>query len=266
MKRKLIFGSFLLFVSLISKAADDFFYGGIPKAKANLDITIVTNRPYVVGYDENRRDPLWAAYKLKKVDKLKKLDRPEIPYAMDDQTRSKVPTGGYFGNPKEPKIGNSVWVHGHMAANDALGEIYGRDAQVATFKMSNMCPQSTRLNSGKWKTLEQKEVKYSQSFGDMWVICGPIFSEQIVPPLNHDVVVPNKYYKILLRKKNDKPQVMAIIFDYFPPVGNANEYLKEHLVSVRTVEKVTGLDFFSSLPKATEDALETNSLKDIWQP
>jgi endonuclease G len=254
--------------TIISLHADEFFFGGMPKTNGvinDFDITVVTNRPYVVGYDENRKDPLWAAYKLVKRNPLFKLPRPSVSYAMDDQTKSKVPTNGYKENPPEELIGNTVWAHGHMAANDALGEIYGKDAQLASFKMSNMCPQSGRLNGGKWRTLEQKVVKYAQKFGEIYVICGPIFEKQIVPRLKYGVAVPNKYYKILLHLNAGKPEAMAIVFDYYPRVGNANEYLQQHLVSIRTVEKLTGLDFFNQFPKSTQDAFEKVALTQIWE-
>jgi endonuclease G len=262
------FKAIIFLAVIVSLHADDFFFGGMPKptgAIADFDITVITNRPYVVGYDETRKDPLWAAYKLIKREPLFDLPRPDVPYAVDDQTKSKVPSNGYAENPKEKKIGTTKWVHGHMAANDALGEVYGRDAQLATFKMSNMCPQSTRLNSGKWKVLEQKEVSYAQGFGEMWVICGPVFQKKVVPPLKHGVVVPNKYYKILLRKNADgKPEAMAIVFEYYPKVGNAGVYLQNHLSTVRAVEKLTGLDFFSELPQSVQDGFEKKKLTSLW--
>ena len=40
--------------------------------------------------------------------------------------------------------------------------------------------------------------------------------------------------------------------------------MPEYIVSIREVEKVTGLDFLSSLPEEEQDRVETARQKEIW--
>src|SRR6185436_6439533 len=149
------------------------------------------------------------------------------------------------------------WDHGHMAANDAVAKIFGIDAQLATFKMSNMCPQSHRLNAGKWKSLEQREYRYSQHYSELYTICGPIFTTHI-RTLTHGIEVPDAYYKILVRKSGNSLKALAITFEFFPSSSlGTMEYLQSHLTSIRDIENLTGLDFFNQLPTPVQDALET---------
>jgi len=161
-------------------------------------------------------------------------------------------------------IGTQRWDHGHMAANNAIAKVFGKEAQIATFKMSNMCPQSHRLNGGKWKVLEDKEYNYSQRFGKLWTICGPIFAKHI-RTLKHDIEVPSAYYKILIRDDGAEPEVLAITFEYFPPAGDdALQYLKNHIATIRELESATGLNFFNTLPASVQNRLETTKLTALW--
>jgi len=185
---------------------------------------------------------------------------------MDDQTVSKVPANAYSDSSKDPLAGNRRWDHGHMAANDAIAKVFGKAAQLATFKMSNMCPQSHRLNGGKWKVLEGREYKYSQSFGEVWTICGPIF-EKHLRTLTHGIEVPSSYYKILVRKDGGKLTAMAVKFEYYPGLGGTStslDYLNRRLKSIAELETLTGLDFFSGLPNDVEQPLEVSKADAVW--
>lgn len=250
-----------------AQANRDFFFGGMPRtntAIADMHITVITNIAYVVGYDETRKNPAWVAYKLIKKKPAFRLERPSSGYPMDEQTLSKVPANAYSDSPRDTLIGRQRWDHGHMAANNAIAKVFGKDAQIATFKMSNMCPQSHRLNGGKWKVLEDKEYNYSQRFGKLWTICGPIYGRKL-RTLKHGIEVPSGYYKILVRDDGDQPQVLAITFDYYPPTGdNALLYIKNHIATVRELETTTGLDFFNALSKAAQDRLETTKPTALW--
>lgn len=257
----------LLLAQVRAQGAGDFFFGGKPKtngAIADLHITVITNIAYVVGYDETRKNPAWVAYQLVKKKPAFRLDRPTIGYPMDELTLSKVPANAYSDSPRDSLIGNIRWDHGHMAANNAIARVFGKEAQIATFKMSNMCPQSHRLNGGKWKVLEDKEYKYSQRFGKLWTVCGPIFSKHI-RTLKHGIEVPSAYFKILVRDDGTQPEVLAITFEYYPSTGdNALLYLKNHIATVREVEAATGLDFFNTLPTPAQDRLETTKPIALW--
>lgn len=267
MKPGLLFSLLLLSQGAGAQANRDFFFGGMPKtngAIADMHITVITNIAYVVGYDETRKNPAWVAYKLVKKKPAYKLARPSSGYPMDEQTLSQVPANAYSDSPRDPLIGNIRWDHGHMAANNAIARVFGKDAQIATFKMSNMCPQSHRLNGGKWKVLEDKEYSYSQRFGRLWTICGPIYEKKI-RTLRHGIEVPSGYYKILVRDDGDEPEVIAITFHYYPPTGDiALQYLNNNIKTVRDIESATGLDFFNKFSKAKQDRMETVKPSALW--
>ncbi len=258
---------FALGLSCWAEIPKDFVLGGIPRTNglvAHFNITVITNVAYVTGYDETRKEPAWVGYKLVKRKPAYKLQRPDIGYPMDDKTLSKVPANAYSLDPKDPLIGNTKWEHGHMAANDAIAKVFGQEAQLATFKMSNMCPQSHRLNGGKWKVLESREYKYSQKLGETWTVCGPLFEKKL-RTLKCGTEVPSGFYKILVRKNGDELEAMAITFEFYPRLGdNPTVYLKAHLTTIRELERRSGLDFFPALPQPAQDLLETTKTKTLW--
>jgi endonuclease G len=267
MKTTFQFAIFFFALNTLGGAPADFFLGGMPRTNgqvSNLRITVITNIAYVVGYEENHKDPAWVAYKLVKKKPAFKFGRPSFGYPMDEMTVSRVPANAYFDSPIDALAGNVRWDHGHMAANNAIMKVFGKDAQEATFKMSNMCPQSHRLNAGKWKAFEEREYSYSQRFGEVYTVCGPIFAMHL-RTLTYGIDVPSGYYKILVRKVDNKPKALALTFEYYPAADmKPAEYFPKHLRSIRDIETATGLDFFSELPESVQDELETEKPFLMW--
>ena len=54
---------------------------------------------------------------------------------MDERTAARVSHDDY-------KPGTDRFDRGHMAPNHAIATRYGREAQLETFLMSNVCPQA----------------------------------------------------------------------------------------------------------------------------
>ena len=108
-----------------SPGADDrSFYEGVP-LRTNYPnvINILDNGAFVVGYDEVRRNPAWAAYRLFANPETFDFDRPSR-FSTDARTAARVSHNDYT---------NSGFSRGHMAPNFAIMTRYGLSAQRATF-------------------------------------------------------------------------------------------------------------------------------------
>lgn len=124
-------------------------YGGLPKAlSSSAEFKVLKNKGYTVGYSEKHKDPVWAAYRLFRVDNPPKLPRPG-QFAVDERTEAHVGPGAYA---------RSGYDRGHMAPNHAIATRYGQEAQLETFLMSNVCPQRPDLNRRVWQSLEAIEA------------------------------------------------------------------------------------------------------------
>ncbi len=221
-------------------------YGGFPAGPA----TLLQNRAYSVGYSDALRNPLWSAYRIFDGPPASSGDRPA--FKTDTRTRAKV---------KHRDFTHSGFDRGHLAPNHGIATRYGRAAQVETFLLSNIIPQTPRVNRYLWRELERRVAdRYSDCFGEVWVVCGPVF-EAPVERLDSGVAVPSHYYKIIAAEHNGRLRVMAFLVGRkIPPYSR----LRKCLVSVDEIERRTGLDFFPALPASAQNALEAAPAGRLW--
>ena len=216
-------------------------YGGKPSTI--LDLNILENSSYYSAYSEKKRNPLWVGYRLDVFKGQNKLPRPG-GFHPDFRTKARIDQKVYS------KTG---YDRGHMCPNSAIAARYGKKGQIETFLMSNICPQKPDLNRKVWERLERLEEGYANKFGGIWIITGPIF-DQHVEILNHQVEIPDAFYKILIDEDKGKVRVLPFIV---PQNVTGKEILNEFLTSVDEIEKQTGLDFFTPMDKEFQDKLES---------
>ncbi|QYY34619.1 DNA/RNA non-specific endonuclease [Ruficoccus sp. ZRK36] len=230
--------------------ADRYTLAGLPVADKRLQL--LTNSGYVVGYDEQMENPAWVAYKLTYTPEGGTEDRPES-FETDMRTRARVSHNDYTG---------SGFDRGHMAPNHAIGVVYGPQAQMETFLMSNVVPQQPQLNQGIWRLLEQQvSQSWLRRFHELWVITGPVY-EKPVRRLASGVAIPSGFFKIVADVTDrDELRVIAVII---PQGAGESDDFSQYLVSVDEVEALTGFDFFSLLDDPVETPLEETVPARLW--
>ncbi len=226
-------------------------YGGIPRCKTPL--TILRNDAYWVGYSEEKRSPLWAAYRLTdEISDEKPAARAES-FLPDRRTTAQVTSDQYT---------NSGYDRGHLASSYSIAKCFGTTAQMQTFLMSNVIPQRHAFNAGIWKSLEMKEINtLAPRCQSIWIITGPIYPPVITRVLPSGIPVPEAFYKIILDEIDGRLRAMAFIIDHDP---EEEMELSDCLVSIDEIEKRTGLDFFTGFPETVQTALEGNTNTKIW--
>jgi len=230
-------------------------FAGLP---AGLDLTVLGNEAFVVGYDEERRNPAWVAYRLAGPAKFTGHERPS-GFTTDKRTTARVRHGDYT---------HSGYNRGHMAPSYGIYSRYGKSAQMETFLMSNVCPQDGELNAGRWRQLEAlvagqepSDPSWAEKYGEVWVITGPIFdAERTFLPSG--VEIPDAFYKIILDldEQTGRPRVLAFVMRNKP----AAEGLESYLRSVDEIESRTGLDFFRQLDDDVECKLQRTAAGALW--
>ena len=131
-----------------------------------------------------------------------------------------------------------------------------------SFLLSNMAPQiGPGMNRGIWKDLEEHVRTWATHRGAVYVITGPIYSHNMsTKTIGADhVAVPAYFYKIIY----DPAKHQAIAF-VIPNESIRSYDLANYLVSVKTVESQSGLNFLSKLSKVTQWHLETRRARKIW--
>lgn len=89
---------------------------------------------------------------------------------------------------------------------------------------------------------------------------GPVLpKEKSITIGNNKVTVPDRYYKVVYDLT--PPQKMI---DFIIPNNGSTRPLQDFAVTVDAVEKETGLDFFSLVPRQEQDRLESTITLNAW--
>lgn len=228
---------------------DDYTWMGVP-GQESLTLTslhrVFRNAGYLVGWSDVRVGSLWVSYQLNAVEDSDIGSRPS--FRSDWRTLWPVKTSSYA---------KSGYDRGHLAPNYAIAAVHGREAQVDTFFMSNMLPQTPALNRQLWQRLEEAVMDhFAPRFERLQVISGPVYPEHFMDNVFNRVglvEVPRAFYKIIVAPDASPAKALAFIM---PQDVEGDEPLDDYLVSIDEVEDKTGLDFFPDLPDKRAQRLE----------
>ncbi len=210
----------------------------------------LTKTGFSIAYSPADRHPYWVAYMLNPVDSLASPPRPQR-FNPDPAVKS----------PKHDDYTNSGYDRGHMAPNFAMATRYGAAAQQETFLTSNICPQRPSLNQGAWRDVEHRiAAVYAQRY-PVWVIIGALPERSAKNRLPSGISIPAGFYHIIIANNGDQLRVCALLF---PQNAPRNEHPRKYLTSVRDIERLTGLDFFSDLPADEQDQIEIPVASRLW--
>ena len=214
---------------------------------------IVRHGAYISSYNTETLIPNWVAYELTAEETAGERRREGIEFRMDPSLK------GCTQAMREDYAG-SGWTKGHlMPAADAAFE---SGAMAETFYFTNICPQDETLNAGDWQYLEKKVRQWANRYGSIWVVTGPIIGENRYGTIGeHDVVVPDSFYKaLLIRKPNGSYSAIAFVMDN----DDERYFLKDCQMNVDELEALTGFDFFPGLDDTIEEKVESSVRLSDW--
>lgn len=134
-----------------------------------------------------------------------------------------------------------------------------KEAVAQTFLMSNVCPQKEDFNNKVWTKLEGIVRNWVNKEGELYVISGAIFKDNLGVIGKNKVTVPGYFYKVVYDPTGEK-KMIAFLLQHNSP----NKSLKDCVVSVDKLEELTGNDFFSFIKEASVDELESKSDINKW--
>ena len=93
------------------------------------------------------------------------------------------------------------------------------------------------------------------------VVTGPILPKMKSVTIGaNKVTVPTHYYKVIFDLTPPQKMIAFIL-----PNEGSDKLLREFAVSVDAVEKATGLNFFSKVPKEEQERLERTISVNAWK-
>ncbi|GFO65682.1 DNA/RNA non-specific endonuclease [Geomonas paludis] len=245
---------FLFFVSATSafggalEECHEFALYGVPGQSGDL----LCRKGFLLSHDAQRKTPLWVVERMTRERLQAKLKRTNnFRPDLDLPKGQRAELSDYRG---------SGYDRGHMAP--AADMAWDEQAMSESFYLSNMVPQAgAGMNRGIWAELEEKVRRWVEQRGEVFIYSGPIYPKGAVKTIGRNqVAVPSALYKVVLDPA--RHEALALIM---PNQALETEDMPKYLVPVREVERQTGLDFFSTLPKEEQDRIETSTPPALWQ-
>jgi len=218
---------------------------GLPGSSGDL----LCRKGYLLAHSPELKTPIWVIEHLES-DKLNgTVDRTnDFKPDPDLEKGKRAELADYEG---------SGYQRGHMAPAENMS--WDEQAMHQSFLLSNMVPQNGPMNGGIWGVLESKARKWASDRKSAYVFTGPVYADNYETIGKNKVAVPNKLFKIVFDP--ERKEAIAFIM--------ANQKLKsadmpQYIVTIRDIEKVTGLDFLSTFPGAEQDKIETVKPTGLW--
>jgi endonuclease G len=212
---------------------------------------IVYHKYYSLSYHEEYENPEWVAYSLSP-EQISKAQRKR-PYFIRDpkvSTRS-AHYKNYYPNGYEK---------GHLLP--AADRRFNEEAFDETFYTSNVAPMDHYFNSGIWNDLEKQVRYWAKRYGKLYIVTGGVLKPGLERIGRENVAVPDEFYKIILDNNNpDKPKMIGFLIKHHDSLVSP----KVFVVSVDSIEKITGIDFFPSLPDSIENNIEKEVHPEKWK-
>lgn len=211
---------------------------------------LVVGEGSAFSYNNERGSANWVSWKTTRADLGDSIPRPDF------RPDPRLPNG--FDRIGYNHYSGSGYDRGHMVpsadrfANPKLNE--------ETFMMTNIVPQTGALNQYPWEKLESYVRSQVWRGFDVYQIAG-VYGDQGV--LKRKVVVPTNCWKIIAflpsgRSADSIDARTRIIAVDMPNVkGIENDRWEKYKTTIRAIEQNTGYDFFASLPRELQDAVET---------
>ena len=224
----------------------------LPQLKRKRTEQVIQHEGYTVSYNADYRIANWVAYVL--TDKEARSDKAERQnkFVVDPLVK-----GASATNEDYTRTG---YDRGHLAPAGDMK--WSEKAMRESFYLSNITPQKPGLNRGIWKELEEQIRLWARENGAVLIATGPVIPDEELNRLGKNRVgVPRQFYKVLCMVVNNQLEGVGFLFenrDY------GTTPLRQMMVPIDSVERVTGIDFFPALPDDEERQMEAKVHTDLW--
>lgn len=228
---------------------------GMPIDADLSDDHIIERGQYILSYNPKLNVPNWVAWQLnaswygnvpRKSGKF--ITDTSLPSTFEKITHDDYTKSGYD--------------RGHMVRSEE--RTASEEDNRSTFLMSNVLPQTPKLNQQTWLSLEYECERLCKMEGkELYVIAGGVFSKQ-PSRLKGKVAVPDSCWKIVIvMEKGQKPKDITPKTKVIAVMMNNGEYDKTnnswelYRTTIDAIERSTGYDFLAEIPDTLEHAIES---------
>ncbi len=211
---------------------------------------LICHTAYCLSYNNKHKQANWVAYELtdfetQAVVKRKNHFQPD-PFLLENSSSLE-------------DYKKSGYDRGHLAPSADM--TWSEKTMRESFYLTNISPQNQSFNRGIWNTLEDKVRYYAKQNKQVYVVTGPILEDGLPVVGSNRISIPRYFYKALL--DYTKPSIKAIA--YIIKNQHSDLPLSHFVVSIDSLEKLSGIDFFPLLPDEDENKLEKENCYTCWE-
>lgn len=210
---------------------------------------IISYSQFTLSYNEEHEQADWVAYKLTNEEVVMKEDRCDC-FKKDKKVITKSASKSDYAS--------TGFDLGHLSP--AADNNLSKRANKESFLMSNISPQLPGFNRRIWKSLEEWTRQQATIDSFVYVVTGPVFVNNLGSLGKNEVSIPGYFYKILLKQNDSKMYSIAFLIPQVGAIGRIEDYI----VTVNSIESITGLDFFPELSKSIEEKTESQYQPKKW--
>jgi endonuclease G len=150
---------------------------------------------------------------------------------------------------------------GHLAPSADFR--WSQKALSESYFYSNMTPQAPGFNRESWAEVEDLMRRImANNPKTYYIVTGPILDKNLpkVEKGTNKLPIPSFHYKIIIDLTPDNQKGMAFLM----PNKKCDMPPSAYVVSIDSIEKLTGLDFFSKLDQSVESSIESKANFSLW--
>ena len=214
------------------------------------EVILLNYSAYQSAFGPKYQQPLWVAYRLNSAQVGGGAER----------------SSGFWNEPRlksqdasDEDYKGSGMDRGHLVP--AADMAWSVRTMHESFSYANVSPQRPGFNRGIWKRLENQvrtwasDLSANDTLGLM-VWAGPVLEPE--PDRWGSLWVPTRFYKIIYHPAQNR--VVACLMQN----AASQEEISATMVTVDSIEKITGLDFLAGLPDDEEERLESGLCRTCW--
>ena len=227
-------------------------YGNPSRANDNANNYLIVKPEYALSYNCRLGIPNWVSWQLDR-SWLGRTERSD-----NFMPNLELPPDCYAVRPSDYR--GSGYDRGHLVPSG--DRTHSRAENESTFLMTNIIPQSPSNNREVWRELEEYSRDLAYDGKELYIVAG---GKGIAKKIaDSQIVVPEFTWKVILVLDDGEPtaenaRTIAVWMPNSEEVRNTD--WQEYIVSVDKIEKRTGYNFFSKLPKNIQRQIESTTYR-----
>lgn len=212
--------------------------------------TIIKHSAYSFTYNEKHELSDWVAYELTSTE-LEGNEKRTNKFIEDTSVITVT------ANNRDYK--KSGYDKGHLAP--AADMNFSKIAMNESFYFSNITPQVAGFNRGIWKKLEESVRIWALKYDTLYVITGPVLSDNLLTIGENEVSVPDYFFKTIVCYTSKHTAGIGFVM----PNKKSNSEIFEYAVTIDSVESLLKIDLYDKLPDNIESEIEKKFDINDWK-